>query len=143
MTIGRIAGPQLLRVVPRVAVVAGSAVFAGMGIVLIVVAPTPALAYAAVGMWGLGAALAFPVCISAAAEGDPATSSQRVGAVAATGYIGFLAGPAALGFLGEAVGIRFALLAVLALVVVAATLSPAVRPPRGTPATDRRAAAPR
>lgn len=143
MTIGRIAGPQLLRVVPRVAVVAGSAVFAGMGIVLIVVAPTPALAYAAVVMWGLGAALAFPVCISAAAEGDPATSSQRVGAVAATGYIGFLAGPAALGFLGEAVGIRFALLAVLALVVVAATLSPAVRPPRGTPATDRRAAAPR
>lgn len=130
MTVGRIGGPRVLAVVPRVAVVAGSATLAGLGILGIVLAPTPALAYAAVVLWGLGAALAFPVCISAAAEGDPATSARRVGAVAATGYIGFLAGPAALGFLGEQIGIRLALLAVLALVAVAVVLSPAVRPVR-------------
>jgi fucose permease len=137
MTVGRIGGPRVLAVVPRVAVVAGSATLAGLGILGIVLAPTPALAYAAVVLWGLGAALAFPVCISAAGEGDPATAARRVGAVAATGYMGFLAGPAALGMLGEHVGIRLALLAVLALVAVAVVLSPAVRPvnspPRATP----------
>jgi MFS family permease len=128
MTVGRIGGPRILAVVPRVAVVAGSATLAGLGILGIVLAASPALAYAAVVLWGLGAALAFPVCISAAGEGYPATSARRVGAVAATGYIGFLAGPAALGLLGEHVGIRLALLAVLALVAIAAALSPAVRP---------------
>jgi MFS family permease len=133
MTVGRIGGPRVLAVVPRVTVVAGSATLAGLGILGIVLAPTPALAYAAVVLWGLGAALAFPVCISAAGEGDPATSARRVGAVAATGYIGFLAGPAALGMLGEHVGIRLALLAVLALVGVAAVLSPAVRPVSAAP----------
>ena len=128
MTVGRIGGPRVLALVPRVTVVACSATLAGLGILGVVLAPTPALAYAAVVLWGLGAALAFPVCISAAGEGDPTTAARRVGAVAATGYLGFLAGPAALGMLGEHVGIRLALLAVLALVAVAAVLSPAVRP---------------
>lgn len=135
MTAGRIGGPRVLAVAPRVVVVAASAGLAALGIVGIVLAPTPGLAYAAVVLWGLGAALAFPVCVSAAAEGDPSSAARRVGAVAATGYVGFLAGPAGLGILGEAVGIRLALLAVLALVVAAAALAPAVRPPRVTAAS--------
>lgn len=140
MTAGRIAGPRVLRSVPRLAVVLGSIACACAGIIGVVLAPTPVTAYAAVVLWGVGAALAFPVCISAAAEGPPESSADRVGAVAATGYLGFLAGPAALGLLGQQVGIRSALIAVLVLVAIAALLAPAVRPPlraeRATPLRD-------
>lgn len=139
MTVGRIAGPRLLRAVPRLAVVMASIVFACAGILGVAWAPTTVTAYVAVVLWGLGAALAFPLCISAAAEGPADTAASRVGTVAATGYIGFLAGPAALGMLGQHLGIRNGLLWVLALLAVAAVLAPAVRPPQvGAPVTPQR-----
>src|SRR5690606_42104681 len=67
----------------------------------------------AVVLWGLGAALGFPLALSAAAEGD-GNSAQRVGAVASRGYVAILVGPPALGFVGEAFGLRLAMLPVLA-----------------------------
>ncbi len=134
MAAGRLSGPFVLRRVPRVALVMASCLLAGLGILGVVLAPGVAASFAAVVLWGLGAALAFPLCISAAAEGSPEGAAARVGAVAATGYVGFLAGPAALGALGEQIGIRSALLAVLALVAVAVTLSPALRAPSLAPA---------
>lgn len=134
MAAGRLSGRFVLRRVPRVALVMASCLLAGLGILGVVLAPGVAASFAAVVLWGLGAALAFPLCLSAAAEGSPEGAAARVGAVAATGYVGFLAGPAALGALGEQIGIRSALLAVLALVAVAVAFSPALRAPSPAPA---------
>lgn len=128
MAAGRFSGPSLLRRFPRVAVVAASGCFAALGLLGVMLAPSAALAFTAVVLWGLGAALGFPVSISAAAEGDPGSSPGRVGAVATTGYIGFLSGPPLLGLLGEYVGLREALVVVLLLVVTAIVLAPAVAP---------------
>jgi len=83
-------------------------------------------------VWGLGAALGFPVGISAAAD-DPRRSARRVGTVSTIGYGAFLAGPPLLGQLGDRVGTLEALLAV-AVVMVPAALSVAAARPERVPA---------
>ncbi|MDQ7993217.1 MAG: MFS transporter, partial [Propionicimonas sp.] len=135
MAAGRFAGPAVLARFPRVGVVATSGCFAALGLLGVVFSPSLPLAYAAVVLWGLGAALGFPVSISAAAEGDAATAPSRVGVVATTGYIGFLVGPPMLGLLGDHFGLRQSLVIVLALVLTAVVLAPAVRPLATNPAT--------
>jgi MFS family permease len=52
-----------------------------------------------------------------------------VAAVSGTGYLGFIAGPPAVGLLAEAIGLRTALLLVAALCALAAMLAGAVRAP--------------
>lgn len=69
-------------------------------------------------LWGLGAALGFPVGMSAAAD-DPADAARRVGVVATIAYGAFLGGPPLLGWLADHVGTLDALAAVAALLVVA------------------------
>lgn len=128
MALGRFTGPSMLRRFARARVVAASGVFAALGLLGVILAPSVVLAFAAVVLWGLGASLGFPVCLSAAAEGDPATAPGRVGVVATTGYVGFLSGPPLLGLLGEHYGLRPSLAVVLLLVLAAIVLSPAVRP---------------
>ncbi|WP_136611457.1 MFS transporter [Sinomonas albida] len=77
-------------------------------------------------LWGLGAALAFPMGMSAASD-DPRHAASRVSVVATIGYIAFLAGPPFLGFLGDQVGLRPALLAILVPIAVALILAGATR----------------
>jgi MFS family permease len=83
------------------------------------------LAGAAVLFWGLGASLGFPVALSAAGETGP-DETARVSLVATIGYVAFLVGPPGLGFLGDHWGLRTAMLVVLAFVISAVFLAPAV-----------------
>ncbi len=53
---------------------------------------------------GLGTSLGFPVGLSAAAD-DPRYAAPRVSTAASIGYLAFLAGPPAVGFLGDQVGV--------------------------------------
>ena len=53
-----------------------------------VVGPWTAVAFAGALVWGLGAALGFPMGMSAAAD-DPAHSAPRVSVVASIGYVAF------------------------------------------------------
>ena len=63
-----------------------------------------AVALAGALLWGLGAALGFPVGMSAAAD-DPSRAAVRVSVVSSIGYTAFLAGPPLIGLLAEDVGI--------------------------------------
>ncbi|NYD67753.1 MFS transporter [Agromyces atrinae] len=126
MTIGRFSGGPLLARFGPVVVLRASAVVAGIGIALVVFADNAFVAGAAVLLWGLGAALGFPICLSAAADSEDSTAS--VAAVATAGYIAFLVGPPLLGFVGEHIGLRLAMLVVLAMVAIAVFLAPAARP---------------
>ena len=63
-------------------------------------------------LWGMGAALGFPVGMSAAAD-DPARAAVRVSVVSSIGYTAFLAGPPLIGLLAEHVGILGALFVVV------------------------------
>jgi len=69
---------------------------------------------------GLGTSLGFPVGLSSAAD-DPAYAATRVSTAASIGYVAFLAGPPAVGFLGDRVGVLHSLW-VAAVVLAAAFL---------------------
>ena len=129
MTTGRLLGPLLLDRFGRVPVLLGSAAAAFAGLLLVIVSAEPALAAVGIVVWGLGAALGFPVGISAAAD-DPRRAARRVSVVSTIGYGAFLAGPPLLGFVGNEVGTLDSLYVVMAAMVPAAVLVLAVRKPR-------------
>ncbi|CAO1649024.1 Major facilitator superfamily (MFS) profile domain-containing protein [Salinibacterium sp. NYA9b] len=127
MTAMRFFGGRVIDAFGRVAVLRGSMAAAAIGLTIFVFAPTLWLALIGVALWGVGAALAFPMGMSAAAD-DPKHAAARVSVVATIGYVAFLAGPPLLGFLGDAVGIRGALLAIGVPIVVALVLAVAAKP---------------
>jgi MFS family permease len=137
MTIGRLLGTRVLDRYGRVPVLRVLFGAAAVGTLLVVFGPQW-LAYLGAAVWGLGAALGFPVGLSASAD-DPRRASARMSVVATIGYSAFIAGPPLLGYLGDAFGVLHSLLVVGALAVVAVLAIPAVREqrPAGLPATLR------
>lgn len=130
MTLGRVLGVPLLERFGRVAVLRATATMAAAGLLLVIFAEPAPLVITGVVLWGVGASLGFPVGMSAAAD-EPRLAAARVGTVSAIGYLAFLAGPPLLGLLGDLVGLRLALLAVLAFVLLSLVTSPVARE-RGT-----------
>ena len=88
----------------------------------------PWLAFVGAAVWGVGAALGFPVGMSASAD-DAERAAARMSVVATIGYVAFLAGPPVLGLLGDQVGVLHSLLVVGALALLALAVVPAVREP--------------
>ena len=129
MTAGRFAGGRLLDRFGRVVVLRASAGLAVLGLVLFTLPPSMALAALGAALWGLGAAVGFPVGISAAAD-DPLHAASRVPVVATIGYSAFLVGPPVLGFVAQHVGYRLALLSIVALAVVSLAVAQVARPER-------------
>ncbi len=119
MTIGRFSGHLVIARVGKQGALLASVVTSAIGIALVALVDHPAAVVAGVALWGLGASLGFPVAISIAGD-DPDRPAERVGAVATAGYLAFLVGPPALGFLGEHYGLRSAILVVVGLLVLAA-----------------------
>lgn len=142
MTVGRLLGGRLVDRFGRPAVLGGSAIVGAVGLVLVIFVDNQIAAAAAAVIWGLGASLGFPVALSAAGDsGDSAAPAEeaeaRVAIAATIGYVAFLVGPPVLGVLGEQVGLRNALVLVLALVVVAAACTPMLARRREPTEADR------
>lgn len=129
MTAMRFFGGRAIDAHGRVAVLRASMAAAAAGLGLFVFAGNIWLATAGAVLWGVGAALAFPVGMSAAAD-DPQHAAARVSVVSTVGYIAFLAGPPLLGYLGDATGIRLALLAIGIPILGALLLAGAAKPLR-------------
>lgn len=139
MTIGRLLGTSLLDTHGRVPVLRVSFALAVVGAVLVIFG-TPWLAFVGAAVWGVGAALGFPVGMSASAD-DPQRAAARMSVVATIGYVAFIAGPPTLGFLGDEVGVLHSLLVIGALAVLALSVVPSVREPDGRPRNATVAAA--
>lgn len=127
MTAMRMFGTVLLDRFGRVAVLRLCAALSGVGLLVFGLADQLWLAVLGVAAWGMGAALGFPVGMSAAAD-DPLRAAQRVAVVSTIGYSAFLAGPPLLGLLAEHVGYRQALLAILVPAVLGLLVAGAARP---------------
>ena len=128
MTVSRLVGGAALESLGRVPVLRGTAAVAAVGLLVVALGPSPAWAAAGALLWGAGAALGFPVGMSAAAD-EPARAAVRVSVVSSIGYTAFLAGPPLLGSLADRVGILHALLVVLALLLVGLATAGAAREP--------------
>lgn len=126
MTAGRTAGTQLVDRFGRLPVLRTSAVLATAGVLLVVYGGSLPVALVGTVVWGFGAALGFPLGMSAASD-DPRRAAARVSVVASVGYTAFLAGPPILGWLGDHEGVLNALLVVAVAAVVAGLVSPAAR----------------
>jgi fucose permease len=125
MAVGRLTGARVVRRLGRATVMRASAALAAVGIGLVAAVDSGPVASAGVLMWGLGVALGFPLAISAAGDSGP-DSTARVSFAARLGFLAFLVGPPLLGFIGEHVGLRAALvvpLVMMSLVVVVARVT--------------------
>lgn len=136
MAIGRFSGGYFLDRFGRTPVMIASAALAVLGIATVSFAPGAWIGAAGVVLWGLGAALGFPVALSAAGD-DPVGAARRVSAVATAGYTAFLVGPPLLGLIGEHVGLRSAIIVVLVAVAVSTCFARAVARPTGLPVHNR------
>ncbi|MDA0638855.1 MFS transporter [Nonomuraea sp. MCN248] len=130
MLIGRLTGDRLRSRfgVRGMLTVAGLATAAFFGVVL--AAPVPVVALAAVFFVGLGVATISPMTLSLAGTAT-STPGPAIAQAGAMGYAGLLLGPVAIGFLSDATSLRTALgLAVVLglLIAVAARLLPREEP---------------
>lgn len=128
MTAGRIAGVPLLDRFGRVPVLRVAVAASAIGLAVVILVPFTPVMVAGIVVWGLGAALGFPVGMSAAGD-DPVGAAARVSAVATIAYCAFLVGPPVLGLVGEQIGILNSLWIVFALIVIAGFAVPAARKP--------------
>ncbi|GHF25511.1 MFS transporter [Pseudolysinimonas yzui] len=135
MTVGRIAGVPLLDRFGRVPVLRVAVAASAIGLAVVILVPFTPVMVAGVVVWGLGAALGFPVGMSAAGD-DPVGAAARVSAVATIAYCAFLVGPPVLGLVGEQIGILNSLWIVFALIVIAGFAVPAARKPTPVPAHE-------
>ncbi|MGO1543182.1 MAG: MFS transporter [Gulosibacter sp.] len=122
MTIGRLVGGKFVHRFGRAPVLFVSALSAVAGLAVVAFVDNQIAAATAVVLWGLGASLGFPVALSAAGDSGP-DAAKRVTLVSIIGYIAFLVGPPLLGFVGEAIELRGALMIPLVLAAAAAVLS--------------------
>ena len=126
MTLTRMCSSYFLDRFGRVAVVRATIMMAILGISIVIFGSNSYFLAFGVVLWGIGAALGFPIGLSAAGD-DRENATSNVAAVSIIGYTAFLVGPPFLGILGEAFGIRNALLAVLLFVLLSGIVSSITR----------------
>lgn len=127
MTLGRLLGTKWLDTYGRVPVLRVTLALAVLGSALVIFG-NAWLAFLGAAVWGVGVSLGFPVGMSASAD-DPARAGARMSVVATIGYLAFIAGPPALGFLGDHVGVLRSLLAVGTMALLVQLVLEAVREP--------------
>ena len=116
--IGRIGGVMVTRV---------AAVFAGAGVLLAVIGGSLASGLIGFALMGVGYAVIMPLAFSRAASEPGVSAGAGIASVATLGYGGLLLGPPVIGFLAEAVGLRFAFLLLAALAALMLLLAGALR----------------
>jgi MFS family permease len=137
MALGRLFGDRLALAFGAERLARGGAALGIIGMGLALSADTPLFGIAGYAITGLGIATLFPLALRAAAERSE-SPGPAVASVSALAYVGFIAGPPLIGGLAELVGLRAALLLVVACLGVAAVLAGALRAPRQAAAARAR-----
>ena len=117
MVVARLLGDRWVRRFGPATVLRAGGGMAGAGVALAIAAP--ALGPVGFGLVGLGCANMAPVLFSSAGRAGTAASTG-VAAVATLGYGGMLLGPPLIGGLADGVGLRLALLALVAAMLAIA-----------------------
>lgn len=123
MGIGRMAGQLLAQRVGEARLVAGSAVLAAIGTLIVALAPVQWLAVLGVGVIGAGVAVLVPSANSLLGRRvAPAQIGLAISRAWMIGFTGFFIGPVAMGLMAQTMGLRAAF-AVVALVVATILVS--------------------
>ncbi|GAB4084401.1 MFS transporter [Myceligenerans cantabricum] len=134
MTVMRLAGTRAIDRFGRVPMLRVTMVLAILGVAIFALVPWLWLALVGVALWGMGAALGFPMGMSASSD-DPERAPMRLAAASTIGYGAFFVGPPLIGFLAEHTGYRLAVLVLAVPTILGLVVSSAIREPAtATPA---------
>ena len=113
----RFLGDRVVQRIGQRPVAVGGALLTLVGILLIIFAPVDALLYFGFFAIGIGSANIVPVFFSLMGRQNVMPIGTAVSAVSTMGYLGILAGPAAIGFISSATNLQtaFGMLAVLSI----------------------------
>lgn len=109
MVIGRLAGDQLTARYGRVALVRFGAFIAGFGLCAALALGSVASTLAGFACVGAGYSVIIPLVFGAAGRVKGVSSGAGIATVTTTGYLGFLSGPAMIGYAAELFTLRVAL----------------------------------
>ncbi|MEU3985208.1 MFS transporter [Streptomyces sp. NPDC026672] len=123
MVLGRLFADRLRARAGTVRFTLGCALVATAGAVIAIAAPSTGTGFAGYALLGLGMAAVIPVIFGYAAQLRPERPGPAIAAVSTVGYIGFLAGPPAIGGIAEMVDLRAAMLVLPTLMTTMALLS--------------------
>lgn len=117
----RFLGDRVVQRIGALSVAVGGALLAFGGILLVMFAPVDALLYVGFFAIGIGSANIVPVFFSLMGRQSVMPVSAAVSAVSTMGYLGILAGPAAIGFVSSLTTLQtaFAMLAALSILQAA------------------------
>ena len=121
MLMMRFLGDRVVQRIGALFVAVGGALLAFGGILLVMFAPADALLYVGFFAIGIGSANIVPVFFSLMGRQNVMPVSAAVSAVSTMGYLGILAGPAAIGFVSSLTTLQtaFAMLAALSILQAA------------------------
>jgi len=123
MAITRLCGDWLVMRIGDVLLVQLSAVCGIVGASLFALAPTTSVAFVGAALAGAGAAVVFPLAVSAAARRTDRPAADNVAALNMISFSAFLFAPPLIGFLSEAFSLRIAILALVPGIFVSLWLS--------------------
>jgi MFS family permease len=123
----RIFGSPVVDRLGRVRTIRFTTALGVVGVILFILGHSPWVVLAGVLLWAVGVSMGFPLGMSAAAA-TGTNPAARVSVVASIGYLANLAGPPAIGFLAQSVGLDHALWLIAALFVAAFAVSGSLRP---------------
>lgn len=127
MTIGRLTGDKIVMRVGSARVVFWGALLACIGFMIAVLSPYLSIAIIGYALVGAGCSNIVPVMFSSIGKQNTMPEALAVPAVSTLGYLGILAGPAAIGFVAFQFTLATALLTIAALLVIIAFVSKLVR----------------
>lgn len=127
MTIGRLLADRLVARFGSMAILRYGAATAAVGITIVTVSPWIWAAFAGWALFGLGLSGCVPQLFSAAGHADPSAAGANVSRVAGLGYVGMLAGPAAIGWLTHLVALNHAFVLLILLCAITAVAAGILR----------------
>ncbi|TXS35544.1 MFS transporter [Streptomyces sp. uw30] len=127
MTIGRLLADRLVARFGSMAILRYGAATAAVGMTIVAVSPWIWAAFAGWALFGLGLSGCVPQLFSAAGHADPSAAGANVSRVAGLGYVGMLAGPAAIGWLTHLVALNHAFVLLILLCATTAVAAGILR----------------
>ena len=118
----RFLGDRVVQRIGALPVAVGGALLAFGGILFVMFAPVDALLYVGFFAIGIGSANIVPVFFSLMGRQNVMPVSAAVSAVSTMGYLGILAGPAAIGFVSSLTTLQTAFAMLAALSILQATI---------------------
>lgn len=122
MLMMRFLGDRVVQRIGALPVAVGGALLAFGGILLVMFAPVDVLLYVGFFSIGIGSANIVPVFFSLMGRQNVMPVSAAVSAVSTMGYLGILAGPAAIGFVSSLTTLQTAFAMLAALSILQATI---------------------